>query len=241
MEKPQQLSKHENAIDAAYLNGANFNGDHIVLGTARRPNNLLDGFLLLKLTKSNFGILESIKVPNTALQQTDEELDCFAAEGLKFVPIESMKQWKFTFTGQMKEFSNGNLHNVEIDADWTSNLPGFNFDTDLDPWAMATSMAYEKFNKNYFDNLKLKHQSHYEQFGVLKGTAKVDGIEFPLNIDTLRDHSFGDHREWGNFHKYVLHFVSLENGDRIQIGKICMPILFSRYNILKKLLSKVVN
>lgn len=235
IENPQPLSKHENAIDAVYLNGANSSGDHLILGTAQRPKNLLDGFLFLKLKKTNLGILESIRVPNTALKQTDEEFGSFAAEGFKFTMLEPMKRWKLKFTGKLKESADpAKVHDVIIDADWTSNLPVFNFDTDLHPWAMAEAMAYEKLSRDYFKTLQMNHQTHYEQFGTLKGLVTVDGVEYSLNVDSVRDHSFGDHREWRIFHRYVLHFVALENGDRIHLGRICIPIMFSRYYLFKK-------
>lgn len=45
-------------------------------------------------------------------------------------------------------------------------------------------------------------------------------------MDVVRDHSFGL-REWRSFHRYVLHYITAENGDRYAVMIISMPICFS--------------
>lgn len=45
----------------------------------------------------------------------------------------------------------------------------------------------------------------------------------------MRDHSIADLRDWKNFHRYAIHFLTLENGDRLTVGIISTPVLFSRY------------
>lgn len=46
----------------------------------------------------------------------------------------------------------------------------------------------------------------------------------------MRDHTVADLRDWKNFHRYAIHFLTLENGDRITVGAICTPVLFSRFD-----------
>lgn len=43
---------------------------------------------------------------------------------------------------------------VEIDAQWTSDLPYFNVDTDMDNSSIAEPTAKEVWTRTYFDNLK---------------------------------------------------------------------------------------
>jgi len=35
------------------------------------------------------------------------------------------------------------------------------------------------------------HQTHYEQMGQVVGTVTIAGKEYPFNIDSMRDHSYG--------------------------------------------------
>lgn len=72
------------------------------------------------------------------------------------------------------------------------------------------------------------HQTHYEQMGHLTGSVFVDGEEHKVNIPCVRDHSFGKSREWRNFHRYVLHYIFLENGDCIAAGVVCQPAILSQ-------------
>ncbi|KOB63079.1 Uncharacterized protein OBRU01_24954, partial [Operophtera brumata] len=78
------------------------------------------------------------------------------------------------------------------------------------PHSLAKDMARE----NWF------HQTHYEQMGSLKGAIKIDGREQLVKMPCVRDHSFGKYREWRNFHRYVLHFIFLENGDCMTVGAV---------------------
>ncbi|KAJ8965097.1 hypothetical protein NQ314_004385, partial [Rhamnusium bicolor] len=214
IERPQKLSLHEKAIDAVYLTGGNKYGDYLAVGTARRKNLLVDGFLYLKINSSNLGLLESPKLPDSALYKT-EDTEEFSAEGINIIPLEPMKKWRFTYEGKMKEFNNRKqLHHVKIDGIWTSDLPLFNFDEDMDPLCMAKSMAYEKWSRTYFESLKASHQTHYEQFGVLQAAITIDKVNYNVELDILRDHSFGMYRDWKQFKRYVLHFFSTEDGNR---------------------------
>lgn len=72
------------------------------------------------------------------------------------------------------------------------------------------------------------HQTHFEQYGKVRGAVIIDGRFFPINTCGLRDHTFGWKRDWKQFHRYVIHFFQLENGDAITIGVVSVPVMFSR-------------
>ena len=57
---------------------------------------------------------------------------------------------------------------------------------------------------------------------------KIDDQIYSLKLDGARDHSFGHKREWSDFHRYALHFITLENGTRMNVGIVCVPLVFSR-------------
>lgn len=44
----------------------------------------------------------------------------------------------------------------------------------------------------------------------------------------MRHHSFGLMRDWKNFHRYAMHFINLENGDKISVGILSIPFVYSR-------------
>lgn len=141
-------------IDAVYFNSANEHGDHLVVGTARRKDKLIDGFLYLKLNNDEIGLLETPKLPDTSLYQ-DVQAEEYCAEGIKVWPVEAMKKWKITYEGQMKKADKSKeLFDVKLDVTWTSYLPPFNFDTDMDPLLMAKCVAREQWSREYFKLLE---------------------------------------------------------------------------------------
>lgn len=72
------------------------------------------------------------------------------------------------------------------------------------------------------------HQTHYEQYGDVAGTVTIDGRQFALQTNSVRDHSIAMMRDWRNFHRYIIHFFNLANGDRITVGIVSIPLTFSR-------------
>ncbi|CAH1978177.1 unnamed protein product [Acanthoscelides obtectus] len=101
----------------------------------------------------------------------------------------------------------------------------------MDPLRLASDMAYEPWSKSYFDTLQKVHQTHYEQFGTLRAKATIGGKVFDFKLDTLRDHSFGEFREWRTFKRYGCHWFTTADGDHFNISKICCPISFSRLTV----------
>lgn len=55
-------------------------------------------------------------------------------------------------------------------------------------------------------------------------------------MNCLRHHSFGLMRDWKNFHRYAMHFINLENGDKISVGIISIPFIYSRYSVFWKMI-----
>ena len=60
-----------------------------------------------------------------------------------------------------------------------------------------------------FSFFQSDHQSHYEQFGRVVGRAVVDGIEYPLDMNTMRDHTVAAKRDWRLMHRYGLQIKPL--------------------------------
>lgn len=118
---------------------------------------------------------------------------------------------------------------MKIDALWTTSLPSFSMDVDISKLAIGGAIAMEPWSREYFKGLEGFHQTHYEQFGDIKGTATINGTIYSINTPAMRDHSFGEMRDWNLFHRYANHFFTLDNGDRITVGVISMPVNYSKY------------
>lgn len=121
------------------MNGADMQGNHLVVCSSRRGNLVDDGFLILKIKDM---LLQSPKLSQTY------------AEGIKISPIELTKKWRLNYEGELRS-NKSNICHVKIDGVWSSNLPSFKFDTDMDPLCTAKSVAYEKWNVNYFHLLNM--------------------------------------------------------------------------------------
>lgn len=74
---------------------------------------------------------------------------------------------------------------------------------------------------------------HFEQFGSVEGVVKIDGKEYSINTSGLRDHTVAAKRDWNDIHRYVLHFITLDNGNAITVGVVCMPVMYSRCNYIQ--------
>ncbi|XP_055551031.1 uncharacterized protein LOC129733288 isoform X2 [Wyeomyia smithii] len=224
---------HRNrAVDAVYFNGTDRNLSWIVCGTARRKNNLVNGFLYLKIADFSDKLLVSPRLPDTCMQQTEAELGKYQAEGLDLHPIVPMQSWKIAYNGKMRFENDHSQHfDIQLEMEWTTSFSCFNFASDMDANSIARATAKELWSRQHFKNLKKYHQTHYEHYGILKGNVHIDGAKYELNLDCIRDHSYGEQRNWKLFHRYVMHFIHLENGDRITVGIICMPCTFSSLEV----------
>ena len=100
---------------------------------------------------------------------------------------------------------------------WAAATDAFDSDASAHSAALATAMAREKWSRDFFNELRASHQTHYEQWGDLRGTVRV-GDEPPrtLCLRGMRDHSTGE-RDWGRFHRYVCNFVSFEDGTALEV------------------------
>ncbi|XP_015512951.2 uncharacterized protein LOC107219278 [Neodiprion lecontei] len=220
MDKAQQLSSHTEAFDAVFFMATNKEGYYLVGGSERRHDGIVNG--LFYLVVPGKGLLCSKRIPSTQLHGAKPNE--FGAEGIRFTPIVPMKHWRIEYNGSMW-FQNepGKSSNVEIQADWRSDLPFFDFDTDLAIAPTCRAIAREDWSKEYFDSLKAAHQTHYEQMGSLKANINIEGKVYEFEGQAFRDHSYGFKRDWTLMHRYIFHMLFLEDGTMASIGVICQP------------------
>nr|XP_022294324.1 uncharacterized protein LOC111104596 [Crassostrea virginica] len=229
MDKAQDLPNikdHPKAVDAVYFNAGNKDGYFFVAATARRQNNRVQ--TLLYLRTPDLGILQgSFMSESTNLEGSDPK--SFAAGGLKMIPLEAMKEWKLTFKGKMLIVRTGQEVDVNFDLMWTAFTPYFDFDTDMSPVTMADAICRETWSRSYFDDLQRAHQTHYEQFGEITGRVNVEGHgNIDLNVSGVRDHSYGNIRDWKDLYRYAIQYCTLEDKTAVCLGLISMPRSLSR-------------
>ncbi|GAB6023464.1 hypothetical protein CHUAL_008243 [Chamberlinius hualienensis] len=214
------------AADAVYFVGASKDLTYLVAAIARRPAGIVDSFWFLRIPE--VGLLKSPKQPDTTLHaDADNE---YSADGLKIQSIRPMKEWKITYSGPMK-LQDGEV-NVEFDLTWKSELPYFDFDSDVPVATIASAIAREQWSRSYFNRLKTSHQTHHEQMGFLSGRAVIEGHgEFNIHMDSMRDHSVANKRDWKLMHRYGLHSVYVEDGTKFCVGIISHPDIFSVFEM----------
>lgn len=215
------------AVDAVYFNGSNKDGVYIVTAIARRQNQMAN--VLTYVVLPDVGFLQLPDHPGTWLE--DCHADTHSVGGLTIESVTPMKEWKVSYHGKMRlvdaeneDWSNGKLLNVDMELNWTALTTYFDFDTDLDSSLMADTIAREKWSRKFFDELKRSHQTHHEQFGKMAGTVEVEGHgKHEVSVVGMRDHSYGNYRDWSELHRYAIHMLHLEDGTCIHAGKICYP------------------
>ncbi|CAG5031566.1 unnamed protein product [Parnassius apollo] len=230
LEQKYDLGDYSQAVDGVYFNGMSKEGAAVVCGLARRPKHCCDAFLYLKV--DNEDLLLSPNLSDTHLEQNTSEQGEYRVQGITIKNFMPMRAWTLSYNGEMKSRSNPEKRvKVEVALTWSAYWTPYEYDTHMPPSSIADVMAREPWSSDYFRLLKKLHQTHYEQMGFIKGTAIIDGKVHLLNMPCLRDRSFGPLRDWRNFHRYVYHFIFLENGDCMAVGTVSEPTVLSHLTI----------
>ena len=106
--------------------------------------------------------------------------------------------WTLCYEGVLNDGDEVSLHATFIPKqkpiDFTTNMPAVR---------MATAVANEKWNWDYFNRLQqIGGQCHYEQEGVLEGELTLNGQTCSLCLPCVRDHSFG-RRDWNDMNNHL--------------------------------------
>lgn len=106
--------------------------------------------------------------------------------------------WTLCYEGVLNDGDEVSLHATFIPKqkpiDFTTNMPAAR---------MATAIANEKWNRDYFNRLQqIGGQCHYEQEGMLEGELTLNGQTCSLCLPCVRDHSFG-RRDWNDMNNHL--------------------------------------
>ncbi|XP_050396297.1 uncharacterized protein LOC126814892 isoform X2 [Patella vulgata] len=234
MESIQPVDFDPFAIDTTYFAAFGTNGMNIVMRVARRPDRCGEIWLFLDLP--GIGQFQHPVHPDVHIANNDSS--SFNISGLQFQVLEPMKQWRITYSGLLRvglhndiNEKNEKFASVQMSFIWTAFTDCFNFDTDMSSDLISDGIAREPWTKQFYQKLESKHQTHYEQWGELRGRIKVEGFEEEkVCLKTVRDHTYGV-RDWRAFHRYAIHFIWLETGLVAQIGVLCQPQIFTHLKI----------
>ena len=127
--------------------------------------------------------------------------------------------WDIYFSGTLN-FND----DVEFKAVFTPTYKPLNFSTDMPEERMATGIANEKWNKEFFKELdNIKVQTHYEQSGRLKGAFTLHKEKIEFDLPCLRDHSFGK-RDWKYMNNH-LWIMALNDSEEFNYSLVSYPVM----------------
>nr|XP_054748523.1 uncharacterized protein LOC129254092 [Lytechinus pictus] len=230
-----EVADKSHAFNSVYTFGVSATGEWLVARIGLRPNGERSCWFVLGLP--GIGDLVHAQYPDCVVQ--GDLSSGFKAGGLTMEVVEPMKLWRISYNGLCKAGFQENIKStderplihVRCSFMWSAFTPIFNFDTDLNSWHNSGNVAKEPWNREFFKKLRGMHQTHYEQYGMLRGVVKVEGHdERTLVMRGIRDHSYGV-RDWAAFYRYALHFGVLEDGSSFQVGVFSIPGYLSHLSI----------
>ena len=65
-----------------------------------------------------------------------------------------MKKWSLNYEGTMIHQLKKTSHQVKLRAEYTSQLPYFDFDSDMNAWTVARAFAKEPWSREYFERIR---------------------------------------------------------------------------------------
>ena len=75
------------------------------------------------------------------------------AEGLEIDMVEPMKQWTVKYEGDLIHQKTNKVYKCKLETTFTSIIPYFDFDADMDAWSVAKAFAREPWSREYFDQV----------------------------------------------------------------------------------------
>ncbi|XP_013115897.2 uncharacterized protein LOC106093388 [Stomoxys calcitrans] len=232
LERPQVMSEHPKSYDVVSFMAANVKGEKLLVTLERRRRGIIKACLFLWLP--DYGRLAFPKMPDMFYFTTngEEENTEFKGNGLHIYPKEPMKSWCIKYEGALEQVPENKLFQVKLDLEFTSTAKHFDYNRDLSSSLIADATAREAWNEAFYimcmnvDKI-LDNRTHYEQVGNLKGDLMVEERgRTTLNMNCIRDHSFGTDRCLSTINRYVYFSLFLEDGTTMVVGNLSQPSFF---------------
>ncbi|CAI5443991.1 unnamed protein product [Caenorhabditis angaria] len=177
MEKKHELNT-EFGADAVFFDAANRDGWYFTLGTAQRPENVINLFFILKIPSLGTFVNEELLTDTNVKSLNTSDATWRTASGFTVKCLEPMKKWSLSFQGNLVKSPGFRVFEkigAEAEAEnfpripasfeliWTNFGGQFDFDTACSPTSIAHSLAIEPWSRELFERLRASHQTHYEQ------------------------------------------------------------------------------
>ncbi|XP_037792800.1 uncharacterized protein LOC119588168 [Penaeus monodon] len=148
MERPQPLAPAPKAIDAVFFSGHASDGWGVILAMERRPSRLTSTLVYLKVP--GVGLLVAPAHPDTIAFRGAAAEERFEAGGVAIEPEAPMKTWRLRFSGKLRRYDQpeGELFDVKLELLWSSDLPHFDYDSDMDVLTTAKAFALETWTRS---------------------------------------------------------------------------------------------
>lgn len=200
---------------------------------AQRQNDILNLFFIVRLPNGQIYVNEQLTQTSNVKSSSfvlGETRYASADAAFQVECVEPMQRWKIAFKGRLverKHFCSNvqrcgedstqlpldGIIDAEAEFEWQNRGEYFDFDVDVSPRILAESLALEPWSREMFASLRASHQTHYEQFGVLRGYFQLNGQERIDGIEmiSMRDHTITRFRKWNQIRRYSKKYGFLKN------------------------------
>lgn len=187
--------------DSSYFAGISKEGFSFVTRQAFRVDKHNENWMMLSVPGEGVWGFENRDLP---------EGEGFKQGTLEYICKEPGEKWKIKFDGKLPQ---GNKEGkLKLNLDWEGVAPLVVFDkVGTTPLQVGRQVAYEKWNRHFFDKMKELDQVHYEQAGTMSGTLEWKGKRHKLDFVGVRDHSWGV-RNWEDWDRHFWLLGILEDG-----------------------------
>ncbi|XP_062619812.1 uncharacterized protein LOC134281343 [Saccostrea cucullata] len=225
MEDNPPLMDNPFAIDSVYFGGFNKDGVYLAARVARRHGRHSEVWLYLRIP--GVGDFHHPVHPDTLVSNVTPRT--LTAGGLRIEMLEPMIKWRISFNGLLRKGvckelgrEESTLVCTKFSFIWKAMTDPFNFDTNINPRALADAMAREKWTRDFFNRLQRDHQTHYEQWGELSGGSEC----CPVYIDHQTHYE-----QWGELSGgseccpvYIDHQTHYEQWGELSGGSECCHV-----------------
>ncbi len=107
--------------------------------------------------------------------------------------MESSKQWKFKFDGEVIYYSKNNQerHHLKLAATFNSDEPIIDMKTSLNEEAVVEKLRISKVEQKRFNSEDIRNQVSYHQQGYAFADITIDEIATKIESKALRKHRIG--------------------------------------------------
>lgn len=133
----------------------------------------------------------------------------WAAGGARWEVVRPGKELRVTYRGPLLRA--GERLDADLDLTFHGDGPLIDFAQGVHPSTTARAIAAEPWSRSFFEKLGEIRTVHYEQVGRVVGTVRLGDDIHPVDLRSVRDHSFG-RRQWHTWSRHLWFSAVREDG-----------------------------